>query len=292
MMSFRQQRRSAVCRAASLVIILAPACVALAQQPSSASRRAPSLTTEDLVKPQSSQPSSVSPSDATVGNTREGDGSVSPPPQTDESKVNPEEVSWREQVAKARENVKASERAADEGELRITALRNNLTVSGQTPRYRNDTAAELDEAGRQLTELRARARAAAQELAQLLEAGQQSKFSEAPGPSRTLENGNANQDYYASRYAALVEALQAAERRVQLYDNRVRDLGQRILQTGGKKGDKGGGDNFYIMQLQQELQEVQQQLDDSRAASGKARTDLDALKEEARRAGVPPGVFR
>jgi hypothetical protein len=265
--------------------------MALAQQPSSVSRRAPSLTTEDLVKPQSSQPSSVSPSDATVGNTREGDGSESPPRESDESKVNPEEVSWREQVAKARENVKASERAADEGELRITALRNNLAVSGQTPQYRNDTAAELDEAGRQLTELRARARAAAQELAQLLEAGQQSKFSEASGPSPTLKNGNANEDYYASRYAALVETWQAAERRVQLYDNRVRDLGQRILQTGGKKGEKGG-DNFSMMQLQQELQEVQQQLEDSRAASGKARTDLDALKEEARRAGVPPGVFR
>ena len=292
MMNFWQRQRSAVCRAASLVVILTPACVALAQQPSSVSRRAPSLTTEDLVKPQSSQPSSVSPSDATVGNTREGDGSESPPRESDESKVNPEEVSWREQVAKARANVKASERAADEGELRITALRNNLAVSGQTPQYRNDTAAELDEAGRQLTELRAKARAAAQELAQLLEAGQQSKFSEAPGPSRTLENGNANEDYYASRYAALVETWQAAERRVQLYDNRVRDLGQRILQTGGKKGDKGGGDNFYIMQLQQELKEVQQQLADSRTASGKARTDLDALKEEARRAGVPPGVFR
>jgi hypothetical protein len=291
MMSFWQEQRSAVCRAASLIIILAPACVALAQQPSSASRRAPSLTTEDLLKPQSSQPSSVSPSDATTGKTLVGDGSESPAQQSDESKVSPEEVSWREQVAKARENVKASERAAEEGELRITALRNNLAVSGQTPQYRNETAAELDEAGRQLKELRARARAAAEELAQLLEAGQQSKFSEAPGPSRTLENGNANEDYYASRYVALVETWQAAERRVQLYDNRVRDLGQRILQTGGKKGEKGG-DNFYMMQLQQELKEVQQQLDDSRAASAKARTDLDALKEEARRAGVAPGVFR
>ena len=109
-MSFWQQQRNAVCRAASLVIFLAPTCVAFAQQPSSASRRAPSLITEDVVRPQSSQPSSVSPSDATVSNTHEGDGSESPPRQSDESKVSPEEVSWREQVAKARANVKASER--------------------------------------------------------------------------------------------------------------------------------------------------------------------------------------
>jgi chromosome segregation ATPase len=73
-----------------------------------------------------------------------------------------------------------------------------------------------------------------------------------------------------------------------LYDNRVRDVSQRILQTGGKNG----GDNFYLAHLQEERQEAQQQLDEARAASAKARSDLDALREEARRAGVPPGVFR
>lgn len=219
----------------------------------------------------------------------EGDrGLNNRPPQPGDDNVSAEEQAWRDQVANAREQAKAAERAAEEGELRITALRNELGTSGLTPQARNETAAEMNQAGQQLTALRAAAKAAAEELARLIEVGRLNKYSEDRGPDPTLKNGSANQEYYKSRYAALSEALQAAERRVLLFDNRVRDVSQRILQTGGKEG----GDNFYIAHLQQERQEAQQQLDESRAASVKARSDLDALKEEARRAGVPPGVFR
>ena len=65
-------------------------------------------------------------------------------------------------------------------------------------------------------------------------------------------------------------------------------MSQRILQTGGKNG----GDNFYLAHLQEERQEAQEQLGEARAALVRARGDQEALKEEARRAGVPPGVFR
>jgi hypothetical protein len=285
MISFLRQYRIATGRVAPLVLVLLLPCVAVAQQRPAASKKTPSLTTEDMIK--AGRSASPTESDAVAGKTSDADASNSPPKPGEES-VGAEEQLWREQVANAGARAKAAERAAEEGELRITALRNQLSVSGQTPQSRNETAAELNEAGRRLIDLRAAAKAAADELAGLLESGRLKKFSETRGPGPTLENGSANQDYYKSRHAALNEALEQAERRVQLYDNRVRDVSQRILQTGGKNG----GDNFYLAHLQEERQQAQQHLDDARAASGKARSDLDALREEARRAGVPPGVFR
>ena len=244
------------------------------------------MTTETMLRP-ASEPASESEGEVRAGKT--GDGvPANPAPQTGDDKVTADEQAWREQIANARDRMKATERAAEEGELRITALRNQLAKSGQTPHARNETAAEMNQAGQQLTVLRAAAKAAAEELAQLVEVGRLNKYSEAPGPDPRLENGSANQDYYKARYAALSEALQTAERRVQLYDDRVRDVSQRILQTGGKNG----GDNFYLAHLQEERLEAQEQLEEARAALVKARGDLEALKEEARRAGVPPGVFR
>ena len=71
----------------------------------------------------------------------------------------------------------------------------------------------MDQAGQQLTALRAAAKAAAEELARLVEVGRLNKYSEAPGPDPRLENGSANQDYYKARYAALREALESASAR-------------------------------------------------------------------------------
>ncbi|HSQ19680.1 MAG TPA: hypothetical protein VLR92_04820, partial [Blastocatellia bacterium] len=100
---------------------------------------------------------------------------------------------------------------------------------------------------------------------------------------------------YRSQFSKLTENLESARRRVQLYDNRIRDLSQQLATNSGGKDKNGrstGGDSFFALQLQKEREEAQQKLDEARAAYTQAQTDLDALKEDARRAGVPPGVFR
>ena len=295
MVSFLQQSKSAASRVPSLIAVLLLACIAHAQQPAPARKRSPSMTTETMLKP-GEQPATDAQTE-TPGSKTSENASANPSQQAPgdaDGSATAEEQAWREQVANARDRAKAAERAAEEGELRITALRNQLAASGHTAQARNETAAELSYAGQQLVVLKTAAKTAAEELAQLLEVGRLNRYSEAPGPDPILKNGDANQDYYKARFIALNEALQTAERRVQLYDDRVRDLSQRIMQTGGKDGPggTGGGDNFYLAQLQEQRQEAQQQLDEARAASAKAGSDLDALKEEARRAGVPPGIFR
>ncbi|MFP5263163.1 MAG: hypothetical protein ACLGJB_14780 [Blastocatellia bacterium] len=230
-------------------------------------------------------PAAIKPEDAAKSDSAKTAADKAP---QGEPRRNAEEASWRERVSKARERSKALEQAAEETELRVTALRNDLSASGESAKFRNGTAAELAQAGQQLSELRIQTRAAADDLDQLLDYGRQMGFAEAGEAKATSQDGKANEEYYRTRFAALSETLQTAERRIQLYENRVRDLQQHILLNGGKNG----GDNFYTAQLQQDREEAQRSLDQARATRDKARNDIDSLMEEARRAGVAPGLFR
>lgn len=277
-----------------LALLLLP-CVANAQQPAASRKKVPRLTTDDVIKAKTDQataeplteaaPAKEAASSKEVASSKPVEGAKPDAPKTAQPD-NPEETSWRERVQAARERAKSLERASEEAELRVTEIRNQMSVSGQTPQQRNQSAAELEQAGQRVTELRQQSREAAEDLNKLVEYGREKGFKEVEGPKPSSDDGKPNEQYYRSRFASLNEALQTADRRAQLYENRVRDLNQRI------SNNSGTGDNFYIAQIQQERNEMQQKLEEARAARLKAQTDLDTLLEEARRSGVPPGVFR
>ena len=274
--------------ALGLALLLLP-CVTNAQQPAASRKKVPRLTTDDVLKPRAADPSGEQVTGEAVSkeaaSSKLEEGAKPAAPKTAPT-ANPEEDSWRERVQTARERAKSLERAAEVAELRVTEIRNQMGVSGQTPQQRNQSAGELEQAGQIVTDLRAQSRAATEDLNKLVEYGREKGFKEAEGPKAASDDGKPNEQYYRSRFASLNEALQTADRRAQLYENRVRDLNQRI------SGNSGTGDNFYIAQIQQERNEMQQKLEEARASRLKAQTDLDILLEEARRNGVPPGVFR
>jgi chromosome segregation ATPase len=258
-------------------VMLLSAQLIEAQQPATGRKRVPRLTTDDVVRLNGERVSEP----GADGKPPEAGTSGAPG-----SKVSAEESAWRERVKEARRAAKSLERSADEVELRMTELRNELSASGQTSRQRNETAAQLDEAGRRLTEMRAQARKAAAELEDLINLGRQKGYSEEAEAQPTTGDGSPNEQYYRARYAALLEEMSDAERLIRLYENRVRDLNQRILLNSGS------GDNFYTAQIQQDRDAMQERLNEAREAREKARSSIDALVEEARRAGLPPGVFR
>src|SRR5437588_1476539 len=223
--------------ALGLALILA--IIAAAQQPAVGRQRSPRLTTDDVVIPpadsKSAAGSDTKKTDATSSQTKTGVGPASA-----------EELSWREQVAKARSRAKEAQRTAEEAELRITALRNDLGRSGQSPQYRNEIAAQLDQAGRDLPELRAQAHQAAEELQQLVDYGRQRGFTEAEGPPATSEDGKPNEQYFRDRLSRTAGDIETADRQVQLYDNRVRDISKRIMINGTNKA----GHNIDDFQIQ------------------------------------------
>jgi len=250
-----------------------------AQQPAAGRKRIPRLTTDDVVRLKT-EPTAEESTDGKPGETGKA-GAPAPG-----AKVSPEESAWRERARAARDRARSLERSADEAELRITELGNEMGASGQSSRHRNETAAQLGEAGRQLADLRAQARKAASDLQELLQYGREKGYSEEAPAQSTLEDGKPNEEYYRGRYAALLDESKDADRLVRLYENRVSDLNQRILLN------TGSGDNFYTMQIQQDRDAMQEKLNEARAARTKAQSDIEALMEEARRAGLPPGLFR
>ncbi len=281
----------------ALVLALLWLPAAAAQQQAPAKQKAPRLTTEDVIRATGPVASEAKETAAEPETAIKADGTEPKPaqPKATDVKVTEEESSWRESVGKARSRAKELEKAAEEAELRITGLRNDLGTSGKSARYRNDTAAELDQAGRRLSELKIQARTAADDAAQLVEYGRQKGYTEAEGPKPTSEEGKPNEDYYRAQFAKLTEALDSAQRRVQLYNDRVRDLNQQLSTNSGGKDGKGratGGDSFFALQLQKDRDEALLKLDEARTAQTQSQNDIDALREEARRAGIPPGLFR
>lgn len=269
--------------AAALLGLLLPIYAAARQEqqsPPPQPKKIPTLTNEDVAR-------SGVPLDAVEAPAEPTDKKPAPDAKADKKpEVSPEEAAWRASVKQAREHVEQTQRAAEEGELRVTELRNQSSAPGQDAKDRNEVLAEMDEAGENVKTLQADAREAKRDLDRLLDQGREKGYHEEEGPSATTKDGKPNENYYRERFMKLTQQLQDAQRRAQLYQDRVADINQRITQNSRT------GDNYYIARLQEDLSSARDGLQEAEAARDKAQSDLDSLMEEARQAGIPPGVFR
>ena len=238
----------------------------------------PSMTSDDVIVSRPSRPAEAPP----PGEPKSGEKSQA----KENDKPSAGEVSWRESIKAARKESESAQRRAEEAELRITDLRNQLGAPGQGAGDRNQTMSDLSTIGDTLKQQKAEAREAADALNKLLDEGRQKGYKEEEGPSSVSKSGEPNEDYYRSKFAELAKSLEDAERRVQLYQNKVNELNQSIT------GNSRSGDNFFIGQLQEQRDEAQHSLEQALEASQKAQADIAALKEQARTSGLPPGVFR
>lgn len=264
----------------------------LARQTEQRKTRVPRLTTDDVRRPVS-QPTATQPvnieankagtevkSSASSSSGAKKDSDAKPIAE----KTGAEEMAWRERIAQARQRSETLERAAEEAEIRTTELRNQLNQSGQSANERNALAAAMDRTGKQVTELRTQLREAKAELGNLVEEGAEKGYKEATAAKSTTTDGKPNESYYRQRYDKLMQSMRDAERRIQLNENRVRSLNEMLSNPNR--------DRFSGAQLEQDRNDAQDTLNAARVAYKKAQADLQSLQEEARRAGVSPGVFR
>jgi DNA repair exonuclease SbcCD ATPase subunit len=249
------------------------------QSPPPQPKKIPTLTNEDVAR--SGVPEIVEAPAAPTDKKDAADAKAEKKPE-----VSPAEAAWRSSVKQAREHAEQTQRAAEEAELHVTELRNQSAAPGQDARDRNEVLAQMDEEGEHVKTLQADAREAKRDLNKLLDDGREKGYHEEEGPSATTKDGRPNDNYYKERFDKLNQQLQDAQRRAQLYQDRVADINQRITQNSRT------GDNYYIAKLQEDLSSARESLQEAEAARDKAQSDLDALMEQARQAGVPPGVFR
>jgi len=269
------------------VLSALPVCTMAQQpQPTPTPKKIPTLRTEDVlphgtVVDEVESPAGAKKPDGAKPSVGKGEKAAAEKPE-----VSPEEQMWRDNIKEARQRAESAERSAEEAELKITDLRNQLNTPGRDPRDRNAIVAEMGQQAESAKQLRDEAKQAKEELRKIEEDGRDNGYKEEAGPAPTTEGGKPNEQYYRERFEKLTQAAQDAQRRIQLYEDRVRDLNQRITNNSRT------GDNYFIGRLQEDLSEAQKSLQEAQEAYDKSQADLDALKEEGRTAGVPPGVFR
>jgi len=261
-------------------------------------RRVVTYSTEDIIPASgrvsgSSEPKSeaATESEEASGKKSTGEADATGKAGSQPDNASPEERAWREALVGARKRVKELERETEEIELAIADLQNELTNVNQTANSGLETVKRLELASRQLNEMREELRTAREQLSKLEEQGRDSDFKEAPGPSSKDKQGNPNADYYKQKYNSLVEELETAERRVRLYENRARELNRQIqTSVGGPQGT--GLDNFTLARMQREFEEAIRELERAITSVNSIRSRMERLQEDARQAGLPPGIFR
>jgi hypothetical protein len=265
----------------ALAFVLAPFAGAQTQP-----RKVPRLTTDDVVKTKAAQSASeIPPVEITAGKGIEAAKNLpAPNPPVDLQGASPDEKVWREKVAQARQRAEDAQRAAEEAEVHTTELRNALNTQGQDAKQRNATAEEMDRAGKQVIELQKQAREAKASLNELLAEGYEKGYKEGEGLKPATKTGKPNEEYYRQKYLELQQAENDARRRIKLYEDRIRALNELITNPNR--------DRFSNASLEQDRQDAKDSLAEAEKALSKAQDDMEKLMDEARQAGIPPGVFR
>ncbi len=278
---------------AAFALFAAPA---LAQQSAPEGQRqdeTPTLTSDDVAPapiqgqpagaqtqpPDEGDDSALTPeerADAASGrDTGKGDATAAP------AKKGPskEELAWRTRYAQAESQLRAARQRAQNAELQLTEMQNNLGSTNST-QDRNSLAAAIETQGNTVREAQ-RAASDAQTAFDAVQAeGRSKKFRLAPGPSPTTESGRPNLDYYQQKVSKATGDYADADRRVQIYQDRVNDARGRIL------NNSGSGDQFAGARLQEELDASLKELDKAQSDRNAARQRLDQARQEAAAAGV------
>src|SRR5262249_62030260 len=139
---------------AAAALMAVPGSVFCNQQSAQSKKPVPSMTSDDVIADRPVR--TAEPASPEAAKT----GELSKPEDTS-GKSSTEETSWRQAVKKARTQAEALQRTAEDTELRVTELRNQLSASGQGTGDRNQTMAELAAAGDTLKRQKAEARDAA-----------------------------------------------------------------------------------------------------------------------------------
>ena len=256
----------------------------------------PTLTTEDVVKWRAAHPDRAEhfiPKQAAAKPT--------PPAQArTDAEFLAAERDWNARLLQARERARDLERRADEADLTATQSRNNIFHADANALNTNN--ARVAELRGYVRAYRAEARAAQEAVNRLLDEGREDGF-QLYALSPTLKNGEPNLEYYRSRFLTLQRDWQDAQARADVLQQRVNRL-QTTINTnlnipsyGARSGilfypNNGAADGFYLNRLRDELGGVGGDYQATQARLAILTEQLAALREEGRRAGVPPGIFR
>ena len=284
--------RALLLAAAAVVFLAAPA---VAQQPAPEGKHTdetPTLTTDDVAPaPVAGQPAGAQ----TEAPAAADDSALTPEERADAAKAKAKggpskapagkkgpsqaELNWRARYAQAESQMRATRERAQQAELQVTELKNQLSAAGSVEE-RNSLADSIAQQGEVVRQAQQAATAAAAAFKEIQAEGTTKRFTLAAGPAPTTSGGRANPDYYRQQYVQAQQDLDDAERRLKLYQDRISDARARIL------NNSGSGDNYAQMGLQEELDAALAELDKAQADRDAAEQRRDAARDAAIRAGI------
>lgn len=281
---------------AAVFVALLVASPALAQDPKDPppDDPIPTMTNDDVapvpVAPvEDPQSSGAAPTDdgmtpeerADAAASMKADGGTAPAESTAPGgrKVSQAELDWRSDYAAADEAARDAERRALEAELRVNEMKNGLGGSSSAAE-RNADAAALQAQGEEVRRLRAEAAAARSQAERLKAVGSQGQFKPDAGPSPVTKDGTINPAYFQQALQKATTDLADADRRIEVYQNRILELRGEVLNT------TGSGDNFAVAKIQEQITQAESDLARAMSDRDAAAAALDQAQTEARSAGI------
>lgn len=264
----------------SLFLLLATNLAAQSKAP------IPTLTTDDVIGARPTAPGTSSPvNDAAkppAEKTAPTGTTATPTTATADETKKKAEKDWNNRLKQAQERHQELERRADQTELQITQLRNQLfSATARAPETNSQLNTQISEFTALRNRLRAEAQAAQQDVAKLEAEGQANAYQVAR-VSLTNEKGEPNSTAYQAEQDRLRNEIQDAQARLTVLQIRLNNVQAEVL-------NRSNGDNFTLNRLRQEREQVTTELKETRTRIEDLKSKLQAHQQKAAAAGVPLG---
>lgn len=259
-------------------LFLSPLALAQTRPPT------PTLTTDDVIGARPMTPAPAAKEDgkpvaATEKPATKEATSSTPATAADEAKKKAEK-DWNERLKKAQEVLSDLARRADQSELQITQLRNQLfSATSRAPEANGQLNARLSELSGLRNRLRAEAQTAQQEVAKLEAEGQRNAY-QTSALSLTNEKGEPDAQAFQTEYTKLQSELRDAQARIEVLQMRLNRAQAEVL-------NRGNGDNFTLNRLRQERDNATTEVQETRARIEELKNNLQSHRQKAAAAGVP-----
>ena len=267
---------------AGFLLLLATVVVAQARAP------LPTLTSDDVVgtKPAVPVPSATTkdagktPSEKAPAKDATATASAKSSEEDPKKKA---EKEWNEQLKKAQEKQSDLERRADQTELQITQLRNQLfSATARSPELNGQLNVQISKLSAIRNRLRAEAQTAQQEVAGLQSEGRNNTY-QVSEVSLTNEKGEPDAKAYQAEQETLQNELRDAQARVEVLRIRLNSVQGEVLK-------KGNGDNFTLNRLRQERDQTMAELEETRSRIEELKGKLQSHRQKASAVGVTLGA--
>ena len=237
-----------------------------------AQQRIPTLTTDDVVVPISvsksvSEEKKPETKDKVENKSLEkSDVKVA---EEKKAKVNPEEKLWNDNLQRAKEKAAQFARQADQTELEINQLRNELSsVQSSSPEQKRETLEKIAKLSKTLSEFKESAQSSNSEVAEVIAKGKDKEYKIAE-PKLTNEKGEIDKEAVAEQVSKNHQEVADAQARIQLLELQLNKLHSQSNQNG---------DRYKLNQINTEREQVKQEIEKMKSKISETTTKIENLK--------------